>query len=53
MVPAAPDLTASLSPATLAAIAGAAIVLSVLLLVLLAGRIRRLRQSRARYAEGR
>jgi len=47
VVPAVADLTATLSPNALAAIAGAALLLSLLLLVLLVGRIRRLGRSRA------
>ncbi|HJX87635.1 MAG TPA: PAS domain S-box protein, partial [Gemmatimonadales bacterium] len=47
MVPAVPDLTATLSASALAAIAGAGLLLSLLLLVLLVGRVRRLGRSRA------
>ena len=47
MVPAVPDLIATLSPIGLAATAGGALLLSLLLLVLLVGRVRRLGRSRA------
>ena len=47
MVPAHPDLIATLSPIGLAATAGGALLLSLLLVVLLVGRVRRLARSRA------